>query len=105
MSYIVIMKDATLTIRLPAATRRRIEKLARAEGRSLSQQVERLIEAGFAQVEGRAGEGQARPWGPRSLAGFLADSRVPTLAEMREVRRELSASLSGRRPERADERR
>jgi len=99
------VKDATLTIRLPAATRRRIEELARAEGRSLSQQVERLIEAGFAQLDGSVGEGRPQPWGPRSLAGFLADSRVPTMAEMREVRRELADALSGRGRGRADERR
>jgi hypothetical protein len=99
------MKDATLTIRLPAATRRRIEEMARAKGHSLSQQVERLLWAGFAHVEGAVAEGQPQRWGPRPLADFLADGRVPTLADVREVRRALSDALSGQRHDRARERR
>lgn len=98
------MKNATLTIRLPSATRRRIEELARAEGRSLSQQVERLIEAGFRFEEGAVAE-SSRPWGVRPLGGVLAGTRVPTLADLREVRAELSRSLQGGRQDRADERR
>ena len=96
LSYIASMKDTTLTIRLPAATRARIEALAEAEGRSLSAQVERLLEVAFATLEGRVAEDGARSWGPRPLGGVLAGGRVPTLAEMREVRDELSASLEGR---------
>ena len=78
------MKDAVLTVRLPLATRRRIEGLARQEGRSLSQQVERLLAAGLAQAGAAAG---ARP-----LSGSLA-SPTPGLAAFRAVRRQASASL------------
>lgn len=94
-SYISVVKDASLTIRLPSATRARIEALAEAEGRSLSAQVERLLELAFATLEGRVAEDGTPAWGPRPLGGVLAGGRVPTLAEMREVREELSSSLKG----------
>jgi hypothetical protein len=83
------MKDAVLTVRLAAATRRRLEAHARKEGRSLSAQVERFIERGMA----RGGRGPARVRGVRSLAGALAGGAVPSLADFRDARRLLSASL------------
>ena len=85
------MKDAALTIRLPRRTRARIAAEARREGRSLSQQAERLIEAGLA----AAGE---RPLLPttRSLANALAGDLVPDLAAFRSVRHELSRGLDAR---------
>jgi hypothetical protein len=82
------MKDAIVTVRLPRATRRRLEMLARRERRSLSQQVERLIEQGMAPA--------ATPRGARSLAGVLRAGRVPSLADFRKVRAQLSTSLAGR---------
>ena len=85
------MKDAVLTVRLPRATRARIEALARKEGRSLSQQVERLVESA---LRGPA-EGVAPP-ATRPLADVLAGARVPGLADFRATRRELSRSLLGR---------
>ena len=94
------MKDSTLTIRLPSAMRRRVEALAETEGRSLSAQVERLIEAGLS-----AGPmtGETQPtWGARSLEGVLEGAGVTTLADWRKVREELSASLL-RRVERDDD--
>jgi predicted transcriptional regulator len=61
------MKDAVITVRLPRATRSRVERLARAERRSLSQQVEHLIETAMAsqapqrrQAEERRGRSLAR---------------------------------------------
>jgi hypothetical protein len=84
------MKDAIITVRLPRVTRRRLEKLARRERRSLSQQVERLIE------QGMAGKPAAAPRGARSLTGILRAGRVPSLADFRKVRAELSTSLAGR---------
>jgi hypothetical protein len=85
------MKDAVITVRIPTPTRRRIEALARREGRSLSQQVERLIERGMA---GDApAYGVARPGGARSLSGSLRGGHVPLLDEFREVRGVLSAAL------------
>jgi hypothetical protein len=96
------MKDAVITVRLPRATRQRIEELARREGRSLSQQVERLIvgalDAGLAWGNGPLGT-------PRSLAGVLRGGRVPTMADFKGVRRSLSRSLSGRFGRRDDGRR
>lgn len=90
------MKDAVLTIRLPLATRKRIELLARREGRSLSQQAERLLERGL-QAPETAARGTP-PHGRRtgSLAGALAGGRVPTLEECRQIRTLLSDSLRGR---------
>ncbi|MFI5119203.1 MAG: hypothetical protein ACHQM4_02265 [Thermoanaerobaculia bacterium] len=85
------MKDAVLTVRLPRRTRHRIEQAARREGRSLSQQVERLVEAGLAV----ANEGPLRP-PTRVLADVLHGAIVPDLSEFRAVRRELSRSLETR---------
>jgi hypothetical protein len=80
------MKDAIVTVRIPSALRRRISALAAKEGRSLSAQVERLVEAGL--------EGAAARRGPiHALSGIHADARVPTLSDFRRVREELSRSL------------
>jgi hypothetical protein len=85
------MKDAVITVRLPRETRERLERLARAEGRSLSQQVERLIERALE----REVAAQTAPRGrPRPLAGSLPLARVPTLDDFREVRADLSDSLA-----------
>lgn len=89
------MKDAVITVRLPRASRRRIEQAAREEGRSLSQQVERLIERGLAAGALRA-RGASGPSPKRVLAGVLRAGRVPTLTDFRQARSRLSSSL-GRR--------
>jgi hypothetical protein len=93
------MKDAVITVRLPRLTRSRIERLARVEGRSLSQQVERLIETALA---AGAGSPEDRPHGARPLAGTLSGDHVPTLAELRSVRAALSRALERRSRGRAD---
>ncbi len=85
------MKDAVLTVRLPRRTRGRIEQAARREGRSLSQQVERLVEAGLAAAD----EGRVRP-PTRVLANVLHGGIVPGLEVFRAARRELSRSLDPR---------
>ena len=87
------MKGAVLTIRVQAAVRARIERLAREEGRSLSSQTQRLLETALDAGRSRSGARQARP---RRLAGVLAGGRVPTLADFRETRGLLSASLESR---------
>jgi hypothetical protein len=83
------MKDAIVTVRLASATRRRLEALAKREGRSLSAQIERLIEAGL-------GSGARTParLGARSLAGVYSGARVPTLADFKQIRSDLSRSLT-----------
>jgi hypothetical protein len=101
---IAYMKDAVLTIRLPLATRRRIEVLARQEGRSLSQQAERLLERGLQARGAAAHETPTNRRRIRSLAGVLAGGRVPTLEECRQVRTLLSDSV-GRREAHAGGRR
>lgn len=86
------MKNTVITVRLPRSTRMRIERAARREGRSLSSQVERLIEQGL------TGQPDVEP--PRSrksLAGIFRGGPVPALDEFREVRADLSAALEGRR--------
>ena len=84
------MKDSIITVRLPTATRRRLQALARREGRSLSQQVERLIEHGM------AGASKPATREVRPLSGRLRLARVPPLADFRKVRTQLSTSLAGR---------
>jgi hypothetical protein len=82
-------KDATITVRVPRPTRRRLEALARREGRSLSQQVERLIEGGLHQEEAAA----VVPGAAGPLAGLLTGEPVPEYGDFRSVRTLLSASL------------
>jgi hypothetical protein len=93
------MKDAIITVRLPRATRRRLETLAQREGRSLSQQVERLVEQGLA--------GTLTPTrrGVRTLSGLLSIGQVPSLADFHQVRAQLSTSLAGRLAGRGQRRR
>lgn len=87
-------KDAVITVRVPRPTRRRLEALARREGRSLSQQVERLIERGLASDEVPADV----PGGASRLEGLLTGEPVGELADFRAVRTVLSSSiLPGRR--------
>jgi hypothetical protein len=83
------MKDAVLTVRLPRSTRKRLEAIARREGRSLSQQVERLLDLAMSGQSAR----RIRSARPRPLAGCLRGGRVPTLKDFREIRALLSASL------------
>ena len=81
--------DATITVRVPRPTRRRLERLARREGRSLSQQVERLIERG---LEGEEGAVVAADE-PARLGGLLAREPAAEYGDFRAVRTLLSASL------------
>jgi hypothetical protein len=82
------MKDAVLTIRVAATTRRRLEALARREGRSLSSQAERLIEQGLKDTRSTAARRAARP-----LSGVLQGGMVPPLTDFRKARATLSTSL------------
>jgi len=103
----VCMKDAVLTIRLAAATRRSLEAYAKHEARSLSQAAELLLQLGLQAArsgeartsESKAGwkEPEAR-WNtlPPPLAGSLAGGLVPTLEDFRAVRAEISGSLDRR---------
>jgi hypothetical protein len=93
------MKDAVITVRLPRLTRTRIERLARVEGRSLSQQVERLIEAALGSG---ARMPEHRATAARPLAGALMGAHVPTLLELRAARAALSRALDRRTRGRAD---
>jgi len=90
-------KNAILTIRIPRATRRRIEDLAKRQGRSISGAAERLIELGLAQEAtgaSLAAEGAATR--APALAGCLAGGVVPTMDDFRDVRTALSESLMAR---------
>ena len=82
-------KDATITVRVPRPTRRRLEVLARRQGRSLSQQVERLID-GWLEREEEAMALAPRP--PAPLSGLLA-GEAAEYGAFRAVRSLLSASL------------
>jgi hypothetical protein len=83
------MKDKVVTVRLRSVTKRRLASLAKREGRSLSAQIERLVEAGLSAAAGPATLRTV----PQSLAGIFAGAEVPTLKNFREVRAELSRSL------------
>ena len=65
-----------LSENLSLAIRRRLEKLAKREARTIEAQLERVIEAGLSAAESE----NARPKrGKRSLAGLLASQRAPTI--------------------------
>jgi hypothetical protein len=85
------MKDI---VRLPSSLRRRIEELARREGRSLSQQVGRLIEQGIGPPAGPSRAAPRRKTQP--LSGLFAEDRVPRLTDFQRVRASISDSLSRR---------
>lgn len=88
LTFEYMKKDAMITIRLPQPTRRRLQALARKEGRSLSQQVERLIERGMAAGIESPSAVPARP-----LSGRLRGGRSATAREMKAVRTLLSEAL------------
>lgn len=83
-------KDATITVRVPRPTRRRLEALARRQGRSLSQQVERLIDGGLEREEGTV---VGASGAPAPVSGLLAGGAVAEYGDFRAVRTLLSASL------------
>jgi hypothetical protein len=87
------MKDKVVTVRLRSATRTRVARMARTQGRSLSGQIERLIEQGLAPVA------ETRQAAPRraKLAGIFHGGDVPSLDDFRRVRSELSAAMGGGR--------
>lgn len=87
------MKDAVVTVRLRSALRRRIEGVARKEGRSLSAQIERLVEAG---LEAGSSHGAAAVRPRQALSGSFAGSRVPALEDFKDVRTAISSSLRRR---------
>jgi hypothetical protein len=86
------MKDAVVTVRLPRAKRRRLEELAHQEGRSLSAQIERLLDRALAPDLRPVGS----PRGPRRLSGVLRGGATPSLSDFQEVRRSLSSALDRR---------
>jgi hypothetical protein len=102
-AYNRIVKDAILTLRLPRVVRLRLEAHAAKEGRSLSQAAARLIERGLDDVASapqpaHAGADSIREPSAATpslppLAGLFAGGVVPSLADMRAVRDEISASL------------
>jgi predicted transcriptional regulator len=85
-----VKKDATITVRVPRRTRRRLEALARRQGRSLSQQVALLIEGGLEREEGAAA---VTAGGRAPLSGLLAGEAGAEHGDFQEVRTLLSASL------------
>jgi hypothetical protein len=90
VSVNIIVKSSPPSVALSPAMRRRVERLAKREGRSFEAQLERVIASGLEAAESE----NVRPRrGKRSLAGLLASQRAPTIDELREVRNELSARL------------
>ena len=89
------MKDAVVTVWLRSALRRRIQRVATREGRSLSTQIERMVEAGLRLAEHPPAAGRER--GPRPLGGLLGASAAPSLQDFRDVRLAVSRSLTKRR--------
>src|SRR5512138_116069 len=98
-------KDAVITVRVPRPTRRRLEALASREGRSLSQQVERLIEGGLEREEKREAAARPEVGDVSPLSGLLAGEPVAGYGDFRSVRTLLSRSLLRREARRGARRR
>jgi hypothetical protein len=74
-------REAAVTIRIPAALKRRLEARARAQRRSLSAQVVLDLEEG---VSGRLPDGNAKPG---RFLGLFGGGAAPTERDIAEVRR------------------
>jgi plasmid stability protein len=83
-------KDATVTIRLPVAVKRKLQARARREGRSLSAEIVGYLER---EVATEPSEKSSRG----KLLGCYAGTRVPTEDDFMLVRRLLWGSLGRRR--------
>lgn len=79
-----------MTVRVASGVRRRLERLAADEGRSLSQLVGRLLDQALADRR------PAPARGARPLAGALHGGGVPSLRDFRETRGILSKGIDRR---------
>jgi hypothetical protein len=80
------MKNAALTVRLPAPLKHRLEERAAEQHRSLSAQVVAELDAATRVAAPAIG-------GPGSFLGLYAGSRLPTDDEVAEVRARLWSRL------------
>lgn len=87
------MRDAIVTVRMPREKRKHLEALAKTKGRSLSQQVEYLIDTALSMRNSRPTDKEIQP---TPLAGQLSMAEVLTLEDFRSVRDELSKNLNTR---------
>jgi hypothetical protein len=81
-------RDATITLRVPAPLKRRLEVRARNMRRSLSSQVVHDLETLM--------KGMAPERAPGKFLGLYQGSRIPTDAEIAEVRSVMWGSLGGK---------
>jgi hypothetical protein len=81
-------RDATITLRISASLKRRLEARARKMRRSLSSQVVHDLEV---LMEGMTAEGA-----PGKFLGLYQGSRIPTDAEIAEVRSVMWRALGGK---------
>lgn len=82
--------STTLTVRIPAALKRKIAARAAREHRSISGQVEHELTLAFASESDEATSG--------SFVGLFAGRRMPTERDFGEARALLWGSLASRRP-------
>jgi hypothetical protein len=80
-------KDAALTVRLPVSLKARLVARAHAGHRSLSAQV-------IADLEGLAAEAVDAPSGAGRFLGLYSTTRVPSDADLAEVRARLWGGLA-----------
>ncbi len=83
-------KTASVTVRIPEALKKRIEKRATREHRSLSAQVEHELTLLFSDEDAPA---KPKPGG--KLLGRFAGTKVPTDEDFAEVRQLMWARLRG----------
>lgn len=81
-------RQAAITVRVPAALRRRLEAKAKRERRSLSAQVEHEL------TRALANDGSGQPAKAGSFLGRYEGGPVPTDADFREVRDSLWGRLA-----------
>jgi hypothetical protein len=85
------MSGEELTLRLSAAARRRLARIAKREGRTREAQAERMLSEALETADGAAKSKR----GIRPLAGVLSSVRAPGIDEFREVRSALARTLGG----------
>jgi hypothetical protein len=90
MQTAYMVKDAAVTIRLPALLKRELQTRARRERRSLSAQITASLEREIASTPGGGG-------GKGKLLGLFAGTPVPSERDLAGVRRLLWGSLGRKR--------
>jgi hypothetical protein len=91
----VVAKHEAITVRLPLAVRRELERRARVAGRSVSSQIVHELRGLLGASHARSGRSTVPALG-RFIAGDGVNSEIPTEGDFQDVRSRLWGSLAAR---------